>query len=223
MARCAECSSENPDGARFCMSCGAALERRCGACGASAPGQARFCMNCGAQLDGGTGAAQPVTASAPAAAPAAQASGPPEAQALDERRTVTVLFADLSGYTAVAEELDPESVKRLLERILARLGEEVARYGGHVDKFIGDNVMAIFGAPIAHGDDAERAVRAGLEMQAAMGEINEPLERQHGVTFELCVGINTGEVLAGRVGEGYTVVGASGNVAARLRAAARRG
>src|SRR6185437_15804238 len=98
-----------------------------------------------------------------------------------------VLFADLSGYTAIAEQLDPESVKRLLEQILARLGEEVAAYGGYVDKFIGDNVMAIFGAPIAHGDDAERAVRAGLGMQAAMGEVNEPLAEQHGVTFALCV------------------------------------
>ena len=96
---------------------------------------------------------------------------------LDERRTVTVLFADLSGYTAVAARLDPESVKRQLERILGRLGEEVVAYGGYVDKFIGDNVMAIFGAPVAHGDDAERAVRAGLGMQGAMDELNEPLRR----------------------------------------------
>ena len=134
-----------------------------------------------------------------------------------------MLFADLSGYTAVAERLDPESVKRQLERILGRLGEEVVAYGGHVDKFIGDNVMAIFGAPVAHGDDAERAVRAGLGMQAAMGEVNEPLAAQHGVTFELCVGINTGEVLAGHVGDSYTVIGDTVNVAARLQAAARPG
>src|SRR4029077_16645781 len=134
-----------------------------------------------------------------------------EPQGLDERRTVSVLFADLSGYTAVAEKLDPESVKRVLDQILERLGIEVDRYGGYVDKFIGDNVMAIFGAPVAHGDDAERAVRAGLAMQAAMGDITAPLGRQHGVRFELCVGINTGEVLAGRVGDGYTVVGDSVN------------
>ncbi len=136
---------------------------------------------------------------------------------------MTVLFADLSGYTAVAARLDPESVKRQLERILGRLGEEVLKYGGYVDKFIGDNVMAIFGAPVAHGDDAERAVRAGLGMQAAMGDVNEPLAVQHGVTFELCVGINTGEVLAGHVGDSYTVIGDTVNVAARLQAAARPG
>jgi len=142
---------------------------------------------------------------------------------LDERRTVTVLFADLSGYTAVAARLDPESVKRQLERILGRLGEEVVAYGGYVDKFIGDNVMAIFGAPVAHGDDPERAVRAGLGMQGAMGEVNEPLAAQHGVKFELCVGINTGEVLAGQVGDSYTVIGDTVNVAARLQAAAQPG
>jgi len=204
------------------MSCGAPLERRCGACGALAAEQARFCMACGAQLNDADPASE-LAATGAGEAFAADASAPALAQTLDERRTVTVLFADLSGYTAVAEELDPESVKRLLERILKRLGDEVAQYGGHIDKFIGDNVMAIFGAPVAHGDDPERAVRAGLGMQAAMGEINEPLAQQHGVTFELCVGVNTGEVLAGHVGDGYTVIGDSVNVAARLQAAARPG
>ena len=239
MARCPQCSVENPVGARFCMDCGAPLERRCASCGTVATGKARFCTSCGAQLDAEThvpgppamsadpAAGAPATSTRPAPAPSAAGAGAVSsataAKTLDERRTVTVLFADLSGYTAVAEKLDPESVKSLLERILERLGDEVARYGGHVDKFIGDNVMAIFGAPVAHGDDAERAVRAGLGMQAAMGEINAPLARQHSVTFELCVGINTGAVLAGHVGEGYTVIGDSVNVAARLQAAARPG
>jgi class 3 adenylate cyclase/tetratricopeptide (TPR) repeat protein len=218
MNRCAECSAENPAEARFCMGCGAALQRRCATCGAAAPDGARFCMTCGAQLPGGEPAAVTDRDDRPAGAAAASGTQEP-----DERRTATVLFADLSGYTAIAENLDPESVKRLLERILSRLGEEVHAYGGYVDKFIGDNVMATFGAPVAHGDDAERAVRAGLAMQAAMDEINEPLAQQHGVTFALCVGINTGEVLAGRVGDSYTVIGDSVNVAARLQAAARLG
>lgn len=198
------------------MACGAELERRCDSCGEPAPEGARFCMACGAALEGATD-------SAPDRAPSAADTVPSSAPSLDERRTVTVLFADLSGYTAIAERLDPESVKRQLDRILGRLGEEVLEYGGHVDKFIGDNVMAIFGAPVAYGDDAVRAVRAGLGMQAAMGEINEPLSAQFGVTFELCVGVNTGEVLAGHVGDGYTVIGDAVNVAARLQAAARPG
>jgi adenylate cyclase len=221
IAPCAACSAENPLEARFCMGCGAPLERRCSSCGSPAADEARFCMTCGAELDPGTAAGKPGASGTRGRVADVPGAGVPET--LDERRTVTVLFADLSGYTAVAEKLDPESVKRLLEVILARLGDEVARYGGHVDKFIGDNVMAIFGAPVAHGDDPERAVRAGLGMQAAMDEINGPLALQHGVTFELCVGVNTGEVLAGRVGDSYTVIGDSVNVAARLQAAARPG
>ena len=204
------------------MACGATLERRCESCGEKVPEGARFCMACGCPLD-------QVDATSGLAATQADGDAPDEpsvalaSPTLDERRTVTVLFADLSGYTAVAARLDPESVKRQLERILGRLGEEVVAYGGYVDKFIGDNVMAIFGAPVAHGDDPERAVRAGLGMQAAMGEVNEPLAAQHGVKFELCVGINTGEVLAGQVGESYTVIGDTVNVAARLQAAAQPG
>ena len=196
---------ENPAGARFCMSCGAKLEHRCPSCGTPAPPEARFCMSCGNRLD------------QEGAAPARQ--GPQRLP--EERRQVTVLFADLSGYTAVAERMDPEAVKALIDRVLMRLGAEVERYGGTVDKYIGDNVMAIFGAPVAHEDDEERAVRAGLGMQAAMGDVNENLP--DGVHFDLRVGVNTGEVLAGAVGEDYTVVGDTVNVAARLQSAARPG
>src|SRR3954453_19068600 len=150
---CAACGTENPAGARFCMSCGAQLQHRCPSCGTPAPPEARFCMNCGHSMEQGSGA--------PAPAPASD-------RLPGERRQVTVLFADLSGYTAVAERMDPEAVKALVDRVLMRLGEEVERYGGTVDKYIGDNVMAIFGAPVAHEDDEERAVRAGLGMQGAM-------------------------------------------------------
>jgi class 3 adenylate cyclase/predicted ATPase len=183
------------------MSCGAPLERRCPACGTAAPPEARFCMSCGQEL---------------AVAVTRSPEPPPE-----ERRQVTVLFADLSGYTAVAERMDPEAVKALVDRALMRLGREVEGHGGTVDKYIGDNVMAIFGAPVAHEDDAERAVRAGLGMQRAMEEVNDDLPE--GVHFDLRVGVNTGEVLAGAVGEAYTVVGDTVNVAARLQSAARPG
>ncbi|MGI8460254.1 MAG: ATP-binding protein [Solirubrobacterales bacterium] len=144
----------------------------------------------------------------------------------EERRNATVLFADLSGYTAVAERLDPEATKALVDRALKRLGQEVLRYGGSVDKYIGDNVMAVFGAPVSHEDDPERAVRAGLAMQAAMGEINEGLNKTPAYTdvnFLLRVGVNSGEVLAGNVGDEYTVIGDAVNVASRLQAAARPG
>ncbi len=176
-------------------------------------------MACGTVLDGGAQA--PATAPpTPQASPAA----PAVAEALpEERRQVTVLFADLSGYTAVAERLDPEDVKNLVDRCLRRLGQEVDRFGGTVDKYIGDNVMAIFGAPVAHEDDAERALRAALGMQDAMVEINEGLGETHGVNFALRVGVNTGEVVAGAIGDGYTVIGDTVNVAARLQSAGRPG
>src|ERR1700685_1840790 len=105
MVRCAECDAANPGGARFCMACGAELERRCDSCGEPAPEGARFCMACGAPLEVAADSAPDRAASAEAAD-----AVPPSAPSLDERRTVTVLFADLSGYTAIAEQLDPESV-----------------------------------------------------------------------------------------------------------------
>ena len=119
MNRCSQCGDENPPAAHFCMSCGATLERRCSACGASAPAQAHFCGVCGHSLDADPTEERPGDA---LAGPPARGLGD-----LDERRTATVLFADLSGYTAVAETLDPEAVKRLLERSLARLGATHAR------------------------------------------------------------------------------------------------
>jgi adenylate cyclase len=191
------------------MSCGAALAPRCPDCGVENPQGAKFCIDCGAALG---------TDAPPAPSPAEDAEILPE-----ERRKATVLFADLSGYTSVAERTDPERLKSIVDRSLRRLGEEVARYGGTVDKYIGDNVMAVFGAPVAHEDDPERAVRAGLAMQAAMGEVNERIAAEVDTGFLLRVGINSGEVLAGRVGDGYTVIGDPVNVAARLQSAARPG
>ncbi len=117
--------------------------------------------------------------------------------------------------------MDPEAVKALVDRTLRRLGEEIERFGGSIDKFIGDNVMGVFGAPIAHEDDPERAVRAGLAMQDAMEEANRLSRENYGVGFSLRVGINSGEVMAGAVGDRYTVMGDPVNVAARLQAAGR--
>lgn len=202
---CSSCGTQNPERARFCMACGAGLANSCSSCGTENPPGAKFCIECGTSLTG------------TAPAPVARESLP------EERRKATVLFADLSGYTAVAERMDPEALKSMVDRALRRLGEEVVRFGGSVDKYIGDNVMAVFGAPIAHEDDPERAVRAGLAMQSAMIEINERIAATVGVEFALRVGVNSGEVLAGQVGDGYTVIGDPVNVAARLQSAARPG
>jgi len=209
------------------MSCGAGLARKCAECGAEVPAGAKFCIECGTAVEG---EAAPGPSPDPPPAPTRTIpktgrlpAGPPPTGETppEERRQVSVLFADLSGYTAVAERMDPEAVKTMLDRMLRQLGEEVIRFGGTIDKYIGDNVMAVFGAPTSHEDDPERAVRAGLAMQASMERLNEGLDMETG--FLLRVGINTGEVLAGQMGEAYTVVGDTVNVAARLQAAARPG
>jgi len=202
---CPSCGAENPERARFCMSCGAELSPRCPSCGAENPSGAKFCIECGTSF-----ADEPATATAPAP------EAPPE-----ERRQATILFADLSGYTAAAERMDPEAVKALVDRTLRLLGEEIERFGGSIDKFIGDNVMGVFGAPVAHEDDPERAVRAGLAMQQAMEEANRQSRENYDIGFSLRVGINSGEVMAGAVGDRYTVMGDAVNVAARLQGAGR--
>jgi class 3 adenylate cyclase/tetratricopeptide (TPR) repeat protein len=170
----------------------------CPACGTPTVPGARFCFSCGAGLD------LPVE-------PANESS---------ERRIVTVLFGDLTEFTAWAEDLDPERVKVVTDRVLAALVEAVQAYGGHVDKLTGDGIMAVFGAPRAHEDDPERAVRAAVRMQAAVRRLVAE-EEGGGRRLGLRVGLNTGEVLAGMQGAlAYTVVGDTVNTASRLSDAA---
>ncbi|HKD96882.1 MAG TPA: adenylate/guanylate cyclase domain-containing protein [Micromonosporaceae bacterium] len=171
----------------------------CHVCGTVAVPGARFCHNCGTPLLG--------TAAPPAA----------------ERRVVTVLFGDLSDFTAWAEDLDPERVGAVTDRVLAALAGAVKTFGGHVDKLTGDGIMAVFGAPVAHEDDAERAIRAALSMQRAVRRVLDD-ERGGGAPVGLRVGLNTGEVIAGvQAGLEYTVIGDAVNTAARLADAAAVG
>jgi class 3 adenylate cyclase/tetratricopeptide (TPR) repeat protein len=140
----------------------------------------------------------------------------------DERRVVTVLFADLVGYTSMAEARDPEHVKNLVDRCFERLVLDIAAYGGQVDKIVGDAILALFGAPIAHEDDAERAVRAGLAMQRTLDEWARTADEKG---LRLRIGVNTGEVLVGalRAGGDYTAMGDVVNSASRLQTAAQPG
>ncbi len=115
----------------------------------------------------------------------------------EERRLVTVMFADLSGSTALGERLDPEDLRRILASFFSALASQIQRYGGTIDKYIGDAIMAVFGAPVTREDDAERAVWAALAMQDAIAELNSAVEREHGARLALRVGVNTGEVVPG--------------------------
>ena len=142
----------------------------------------------------------------------------------ETRKTVTVLFADVSGSTALGERLDAEAVRRVLERYFAEMRSVLESHGGTVEKFIGDAVMAIFGAPIVHEDDALRAIRAASEMRERLAMLNEELERRHGVTLAVRTGITTGEVVVGDTGGGdFFATGDAVNVAARLEQAAEPG
>jgi class 3 adenylate cyclase/tetratricopeptide (TPR) repeat protein len=139
----------------------------------------------------------------------------------DQRRIATVLFADLVGFTALSEELDPEQVKGLVDRCFERLAQDIEAFGGRVDKVVGDAIVALFGAPVAHEDDAERAVRAGLRMQQTIAA----LAGEGGAPVQMRVGVNTGEVLVGtvRAGREYTAMGDVVNTASRLQEAAEPG
>jgi class 3 adenylate cyclase len=164
----------------------------CPVCGTVAVPGARFCHNCGSAL--------PAAATLPAT----------------ERRVVTVLFGDLSEFTAWAEDVDPERVGAVTDRVLAALAGAVKTFGGHVDKLTGDGIMAVFGAPVAHEDDAERAIRAALSMQRAVRRVLDD-ERGGGAPTGLRVGVNTGPVVAGvQAAIEYTVIGDTVNTAARL-------
>jgi class 3 adenylate cyclase/tetratricopeptide (TPR) repeat protein len=140
-------------------------------------------------------------------------------------RVVTVLFVDLCGFTALSEQMSPEQITVVVNQCFQHLTENAMRFGGFVDKYIGDGVMVLFGAPDAHDDDAERAVRAALAMQQAVARFSEHLQQRSGIALRVRVGINTGEVLAGSVGSGqftaFTVMGDTVNLASRLEEAAR--
>jgi class 3 adenylate cyclase/tetratricopeptide (TPR) repeat protein len=172
----------------------------CPSCGAENLEGARFCNACAAELRDDAG------------------------EARESRKTVTILFCDLTGSTALGERLDPETLRVVVSRYYEAMREPIERHGGTIEKFIGDAVMAVFGVPHVHEDDALRAVRAAADMREALATLNKDLERDHGATLQIRVGVNTGEVMAADPSAGqHIVVGDPVNVAARLEQAAASG
>jgi class 3 adenylate cyclase/tetratricopeptide (TPR) repeat protein len=197
---CGRCGVDNAAGRKFCTECGASLAAACPSCGASLEGTEKFCGECGSPLGGQQATPAPVAAVA-ATAPAA------------ERRLVSVLFADLVGFTSASESRDAEDTRELLSRYFETAQRLISLYGGTVEKFIGDAVMAVWGAPTANEDDAERAVRAALDLIAAVPELDPSLTARAGVL--------TGEaaVTLGAEGQGM-IAGDLVNTASRIQSAA---
>ena len=211
---CPSCNHQVEPASQFCPNCGRALTGVCDSCGAGLAPDARFCAACGTER------ASPV-----------EGSGSASDAGVDawrrERKVATLLFADLVGFTELNERQDPELVQALVTRAFDRLSDEVRRYEGLIEKFAGDAVLAVFGVPDVHEDDAERAVRAGLEMQRALDELGDQLEAEGRPRLALRIGIDTGEVLVDqsrvRNERDRMVTGDPVNTAARLQQTATPG
>ena len=207
---CGTCGSQNDAGRKFCVECGAQLAAPCPSCGTPNPGGGKFCGECGVSLGASATDAPIETAAAPT--PAAQVA---------ERRLVSVLFADLVGFTTISESRDAEDVRELLDGYFGICREIVGRYGGTIEKFIGDAVMAVWGTPIAQEDDAERAVRAALDLVDAVRRLGEGADVPD---LALRAGVLTGEaaVTLGASDMGM-VAGDLVNTASRLQSVAEAG
>ena len=239
--RCATCSSDNPEGTKFCGECGAPSQPRCPQCGFANLPATKFCRDCGTPLLGQSSAPGPSTRPPRPDPPrhytprhlaerilAEQAALEARGATNGERKTITALFADLKGSTALIEGLDPEEARAILDPALQVMMDAVHRYEGYVTQALGDGIFALFGAPIAHEDHPQRALYAALRMQEEMRRYSDQVRLKHGVPLALRVGINTGEVVVRSIRKDdlqtdYVPVGHSTNLAARMEQMATPG
>ena len=227
--QCPQCQFENPEGSKFCLECGGKFELKCPHCAKTLPVSAKFCNECGNDL------------SKPIETPPINYSEPQSytpkhltdkilttrSSIEGERKLVTVLFADVANFTAMSEKFDPEEVHQIMDGCFNILMDEIHRYEGTINQFTGDGVMALFGAPVAHEDHAQRASHAALSIQKAIVEYSKKIKENMKVDFEMRIGLNSGSVVVGSIGDDlrmdYTAVGDTTNLAARIQQAARPG
>jgi class 3 adenylate cyclase/tetratricopeptide (TPR) repeat protein len=225
--RCPKCQSMNREGVKFCEDCGAPMERQCPSCGALVPPGKKFCGGCGSKL---AELPSPLDPSRPASYTPKHLADQilTSRSALEgEKKLVTVLFADVANFTSLSEKLDPEEVHQIMDGCFQILMQEIHRYEGTVNQFTGDGVMALFGAPLAHEDHAQRACHAALAIQKAMEGYGERIQKQYGLPFQLRIGLNSGPVVVGKIGDDlrmdYTAIGDTTNLAARIQQNAKPG
>jgi class 3 adenylate cyclase/predicted ATPase len=219
MLRCPACDTEHDARMRFCGECGAALPARCARCAFENPPGFKFCGACGNPLDPtGTASSVPIAATAPL-----EPSRPPEVEGPDgERRQLTVMFCDLVGSTALSEHLDPEELREVLVAYQEACGVVIGRFGGSIARYLGDGLLVYFGFPLAHEDDAHRAVRAGLAIVEELHRLDARFYREKGIHLAARLAVHTGRVVVGEIGaadrrEAMAIVGDTPNIAARLQ------
>src|SRR2546425_2417759 len=237
---CPGCQHENPAGAKFCNACGAKLESACPTCGRVNPLGSRFCNECGTPLTGQSSIQRPassVSSQSPASYTprhlaeqilAEQAALEARGATDGERKTVTLVFCDLKGSTALIEGLDPEEARAIIDPALQIMMDAVHRYEGYVAQALGDGILALFGAPISHEDHPQRALYAALRMQEEMRRYSAQLREQGRPPLLMRVGVNTGEVVVRSIRKedlhtDYVPVGHSTNLAARMEQLAAPG
>ena len=227
--KCPRCERENREGRRFCAECGASLALACPSCGFSNEPGENFCGGCGARLGAPAAPAAPRFSSPEAYTPQhlAEKILTSKSALEGERKQVTVLFADLKGSMELLADRDPEEARKILDPVLERMMEAVHRYEGTVNQVMGDGIMALFGAPLAHEDHAVRACYAALRMQESVKRYAEDVRRQEGVLPQIRVGLNSGEVVVRSIGSDlrmdYTAVGQTTHLAARMEQSAAPG
>ncbi|MBI3329178.1 MAG: AAA family ATPase, partial [Nitrospinae bacterium] len=232
--RCPKCQHENREGASFCEVCGSTLHRTCPVCGNLTRPGAAFCDGCGAPLAGPT-PTPPLQPLSPRPQTPLSYTPPHLAEKIlqsqaaleGERKQVTVLFADMKGSLELLADRDPEDARQVLDPVLERMMEAVHRYEGTVNQVLGDGIMALFGAPLAHEDHAVRACYAALRMQEAIGRYAEELRRRQGLDVQIRIGLNSGEVVVRSIASDlhmdYSAVGQTTHLAARTERLARPG
>ena len=224
--KCPRCQAENPPGTRFCGQCAAPLAAACPSCGSANPPGNKFCGQCATPLEGSEGPrfSAPETYTPKHLAEKILTF---KAALEGERKQVTVLFADLKGSMELLADRDPEEARKLLDPVLERMMEAVHRYEGTVNQVMGDGIMALFGAPLAHEDHAVRACYAALDMQQRVKRYAEKARHVHGVNVQIRVGLHSGEVVVRAIGSDlhmdYTAVGQTTHLAARMEQLATPG
>jgi len=220
--RCPKCGTENLGDSAFCVECGAKLAPLCATCGTENPAGAKFCRRCGERLGEATPGPETYTPEH-----IADKILSAKASTEGERKQVTVLFADVTGSMDLQEQVDSEAWRNIMNRFFHLMCEGVHRFEGTVNKFTGDGIMALFGAPIAHEDHAQRACYAALAISDKLGEYALELRRERGLNFHVRMGVNSGEVVFGAIGDDLrmdlTALGHTVGLAARMEALAEPG